>query len=154
MIAPFVGLGFGMLWLFVGASALRAPYDLVAGLVGLVLFIAVAVHVVRRREQRPQSFNRKIFVLAVIFEVVAIAIAQSWLLAHGLGVYLIPVVGILVGLHFVGLWLAWQRPSFLALAVAMVAVNIVSAALPLPLRGRLALSGFGSAAALLISVAA
>jgi hypothetical protein len=156
MIPSLIGLGFGLLWLSAGASALQPPFNWIAGGIGLALFAMAAARLPRKvdAEQRTGPFNRKVFMLAVLFEVSAIVFAQAWLMAHGLGAYLLPVVGVLVGMHFVGLWLAWQRRSFLLLAAAMVAVNALAIVLPLQLRGRVALSGFGSAAALLISVAA
>jgi hypothetical protein len=155
MIPSLIGLGFGLLWLFAGASALPVPVNWISGAIGLALFAIVAARLPRKiMGERPTGpFNRKIFALAVVFEVIAIVLAQTWLIAHGLIAYLLPVVGMLVGLHFIGLWLAWQRRSFLTLAGAMVTVNILAIALPLPMEGRLALSGFGSAAALLVTVA-
>jgi len=153
MIAPFIGLVFGLLWLSVGAGALPTPFDWISGGIGIALAAIIAWRVIRRRGRPGQPFRRMPYIVSVVIELAAIAFAQSWLLAHGQSKMLFSVVGVIVGLHFIGLWLAFQRRVFLGLAAVMVAVNVAALVLPLPMSGRLALSGFGSAAALLISVA-
>jgi hypothetical protein len=90
----------------------------------------------------------------VIAEVAAIAFAQSWLTTHHREDLLFPVVGIIVGLHFIGLWLAWRRDQFLWLTGAMVAINLAALAAPLTQDGQTMLSGFGSSVSLFVAVMA
>ena len=81
-------------------------------------------------------------------------IVQSWLRTHQRTDLLFPAIGVIVGLHFIGLWLAWRRQQFLWLTGAMVAINLVALLAPLSNSGRLMLSGFGSSASLFIGVIA
>lgn len=157
MIASFVGLGFGLLWLFLGASAVGSPLGWMLGGVGVLLFVAVGIRTALRGWGTAPSgrpFDRRVYFASVAIEIAAIVLAQAWLAAHGRITLLPPVVGVIVGLHFLGLWRAWGRRSFLGLAGAMTAVNLAALLVPMPLSGRLALSGFGSAGALLAAVTA
>ncbi|MFT3978805.1 MAG: hypothetical protein QM688_17115, partial [Sphingomonas bacterium] len=61
----------------------------------------------------------------------------------GLGDYFLCAVGVIVGLHFIGLWRANGEARFLHIALAMCMVSI--GAMLLPLAWRDASLGFGNA---------
>lgn len=153
MIPSFIGLAFGALWLTVAVGAAAPPWHLVAGIVGGLLFVGAAIRIVRR-SPRGGRFDGRWYLGAVVAEVVAIGLAQSWLVRHHRENLLFPTVGIIVGVHFLGLWRAMGLRRFVALAGGLVALNLAALLLPLPQPGRLMLSGFGSALALLVTAAA
>jgi hypothetical protein len=64
---------------------------------------------------------------------------------------LLPVAGVIVGRHFIGLWPAFGRRRFLGLALAMAAINLLAIFFPFAPGTRIMLSGFGSSAALLLT---
>jgi hypothetical protein len=149
-VGALVGLAFGLLWWLVGAGAIERPLGTALQVAGLAIFAGAAAWIVRRAPSAGRRRPRwSYYIIAVVAEVAVIALAQAWLGARGLNALLFPVVGVIVGLHFIGLWLAFARRRFLALAATMVAINLLALLLPLGGDTRLALSGFGSAAALL-----
>lgn len=153
MSAPLIGLFFGFLWLLVGAAASgRAAIPVIAG--GALVFGLAGWRVVRRGGRGGRRFHRGYYLAAVAFELAAIVGAQAWLAAHGRAFLLFPVVGVIVGLHFIGLWLAAEDRRFLWLSGALVAINAAALLGPLAPRVRIMMSGFGSSAALLASAAA
>ena len=153
VIGGLIALAFGWLWLLAGSSAAgSAGTPILIG--GSVLFALAAWRAVTRGQPGKGRFNTGYYIAAVVAEVVAIAASQLWLTAHQRGDLLFPVVGIIVGLHFIGLWLAWRREAFLWLTGAMVAINLLALLLPLSTPARTMLSGFGSSASLLVAVVA
>jgi hypothetical protein len=154
--ASLIGLFFGLLWLFVGASAISGPLAIAVGAGGGALFAGAAWRVIRGggRGRSGGRFDRRYYIAAVAAEVLAIIVAQSWLAAHGQSALLLPVVGVIVGLHFIGLWLAMGVQRFLWLTGALVGLNLAALLLPLSPPGRVILSGLGSSFALLVAVAA
>jgi hypothetical protein len=153
VIGGIIGLAFGWLWLLVGASATgSARVPILVG--GSALFAGAGWRLFRRGRLPASRSNLRWYFAAVVAEIVAIVIVQNWLHAHRRDDLLFPAIGIIVGLHFVGLWLAWRRPQFLWLTGAMVAINLIALLAPLSSAGRLMLSGFGSSASLLVGVIA
>jgi hypothetical protein len=152
VIGPLIGLFFGLLWLLVGASATGAATIPII-VAGVFVFALAAWRVVRRGGRRGR-FHRGYYAAAVVLEVAAIMAAQAWLAAHGRDHLLFPVVGVIVGLHFIGLWLASSDRRFLWLTGGLVVINGAALLLPLSHAGRVMLSGFGSAAALLAAASA
>jgi hypothetical protein len=153
VIAGLIGLGFAWLWLLVGSNAAAAA-GLPIAIAGSALIAFTAWRIVRRPRARTGTFDAKYYIAAVVGEVIAIIAAQSWLASHRLEALLFPVIGVIVGLHFIGLWLAMGSKRFLWLTGALVSVNMVALLLPLAQSERAMLSGFGSSASLLVSVAA
>jgi hypothetical protein len=153
IIGGLIGLAFGWLWLFVGSTAAgSAGTAILIG--GSAVFVLAAWRTVTREQPGEGRFNAAYYIAAVVAEIVAIAASQSWLSSHQRGDLLFPVVGIIVGLHFIGLWLASRREAFLWLSGAMVAINLLALLLPLSEPARTILSGFGSSASLLVAVVA
>jgi hypothetical protein len=152
MIGALIGLAFGVLWFLVGSNALGGPAGAAVACAGILLFAAAAVRAIRRRDQwQARPFKTAYYVAAVLAEMVAIAIAHYWLETHGNQALFLPVVGTIVGLHFIGLWLASGQRLFVWLSGAMVAINVAAIIAPLPPRGRQMVTGFGSSAALLVA---
>ncbi|HET9811590.1 MAG TPA: hypothetical protein VFP53_07835 [Sphingomicrobium sp.] len=152
MIGGLIGLGFGWLWLLVGSTAAGGAQIPVL-IAGSTLFALAGWRVVRRRGSDEGRFRAGYYIAAVIAEVAAIVVAREWLRLHHRQELLLPVIGIIVGLHFIGLWLAWRRDQFLWLTGALVGINLLAVVLPLTRAGRTMLSGFGSSASLLVAVA-
>jgi hypothetical protein len=155
IISGLIGLAFGLFWLFVGANAVHGQAAMVIAVAGCLIFALAALWIVtRRRRTRGRRFAAGYYLAAVGAEVVAIVAAQNWLAAHGQKQLLFSVVGIIVGLHFIGLWLATGDRVFAWLTSVMVAINLAALLLPLNPDARRMVSGFGSSAALLVAVAA
>jgi hypothetical protein len=153
VIPALIGLFFGFLWLLVGVTGLSRGAALPALAAGVVIFGLAAARAVHRGTTR-NRFHRGYYLAAVAGEVAALALAQRWLLTHHREDLLFPIVGVIVGLHFIGLWIAAADRRFLWLAAALVAINLVGALAPLSRSERAVVSGFGSSAALLIAASA
>jgi hypothetical protein len=132
-IAGTIGLTFGGLWSSLGAMGVphqfRVPFE---GL-GLLVTMLLIVGLWRRRapaEGGGGLFRRRGYIIAVILEIVAIYVASTLLSQNGLRSFIIPTVGVIVGLHFIGLWQATRLPSFLWIAAGMCAVSVFAACLP------------------------
>ena len=153
VVGGLIALAFAWLWLLAGSTAAgTARVPILAA--GSVILLLAAWRVLQRGQPGRGRFQLRYYIAAVIAEVAAIAFAQSWLTTHHREDFLFPVVGIIVGLHFIGLWFAWRRQQFLWLTGAMVAINVVALVAPLTHDGRTILSGFGSSASLLVAVMA
>ena len=143
-----VVLLFAAVWLWLGATALPMPWRAIVGAFGGVVLLAVAWRVLRHPVRGGRRWHRSKFLAAVAFEVVAANIG-AWLLGRmGLMGYLWPMLGIVVALHFIGLWWASLDPRFISLTIAMLAVNIVACFFAPGGAAMLAMTGLGSAAVL------
>lgn len=141
-----------MLWWLAGAGAVAGLPGSVLQVLGILIFAVSGIWVVKRRPRAARRQPRwAYYVGAIVVEIASIALAQAWLTARGLEPLLFPVIGVIVGLHFTGLWLAFARRRFLALAGAMTVINLLAIVLPLDPGTRLMLSGFGSSACLLVT---
>jgi hypothetical protein len=132
-IGALVGVFFGCAWGLVGAAGLPSQERPLGIVVGLVISLALAILLVTHRSPAgasPGVFRGALYGAAVAFEVVAI-LATVWVLRYwGLEGLLVPAIGFIVGLHFVGLWKATDLIVFAWVAVAMCVVCLVAAALP------------------------
>ncbi len=146
-----IGLGFAVLWLLLGAAALPVPWRYGVGAVGVVAIAGLAVRAWRMDEPRTGLFRMKRYRIAVIAEFGALALGQVLLARAGLSAYLLPVVGIIVGLHFIGLWWAGGGVQYLRLAAAMTIIDAGALLLPAGGHAMQAVAGLGSAAALAVA---
>ena len=149
-IPATIGLFFGGLWCWLGALGLPSAWQMPAGVAGIAVSLLLIVRLWRMKTLAGTGnmlFARGAYILAVAFEIAAIVIFN---LAprYGWQGQLLPAVGIIVGLHFIGLWRATMMKRFLWIAAGMVAVSAVSTFLPHTWNGfdpRDAACGFGNA---------
>ena len=155
-IAGAIGLVFGGLWSLLGAMGLPHGLQRPAEGLGLLVTIALIAALWSRRGSAGSStglFRRRAYLIAVALEVAAIYVASTLLAQNGLKSYVIPAVGVIVGLHFIGLWQATRQPGFLWIAGCMCGVSALAACLPSVLdafQPRNVVAGFGNALVLWI----
>jgi hypothetical protein len=155
-IGATVGLFFGGLWCVLGSQALPVAWQWPAIAAGWIVTLALIVQLWRRKTVSGGGgtmFRQRAYIAAVLLEVAALFAAANFLPRAGFGDQLIPAVGVIVGLHFIGLWMATGLRRFLAIAAAMCAVSVFSAFLPVAYAGvdpRVAVCGFGNALVLWI----
>ena len=155
-IAGTIGLAFGGLWSLLGATGLPRELQLPAEVMGGIVTLVLVAALWSRRGSAQTGvglFRRRGYVIVVFLEIVAIYATSSLLTRYGLKSYLIEAVGVIVGLHFIGLWQATRRSSFLWIAGGMCGVSALAACLPDALVGfspRIMMAGFGNALVLWI----
>ncbi len=151
-----IGLFFGGVWSVLGARALSPGWPLPVAAAGIVLTAALIFRLWRapmRPGAGPAMFRSRYYIAAVALELIALNVAGNLLQRYGLASYLLTSVGIIVGLHFIGLWLATRMPRFLWIAGTMCAVSTLAAFLPAASAGfnpRNAATGFANAVVLWI----
>lgn len=155
-IASTIGLVFGGLWSLLGAGGLPRGLQLPFEVLGVLVTVALIAALWSRRAQAGPGaalFRRRGYLIAVVLEVVAIYAASTLLARNGLQSYAIQAVGVIVGLHFIGLWQATRRSSFLWISACMCGVSAFAACLPAVADGfdlRNVVTGFGNGAVLWI----
>lgn len=155
-IGATVGLFFGGLWCVLGSQGLPASWQIPILIAGWIVTALLVLRLWRWPSLRSSGgplFRQRAYLIAVLLEVIALVAANSLLPQAGLGDELIPIVGIIVGLHFLGLWKATGSYRFVAIAFAMCVVSLFSIVLPLGWHGldpRVAVCGFGNALVLWI----
>ena len=98
-------------------------------------------------------FRRWPYLLAVVLEIVTIYTVSTALPRYGLQTDFIEAVGVIVGLHFIGLWWATGLTRFLWIAAGLCGVSAIAMALPHAWKGLLlrdAVTGVGNALVLWI----
>lgn len=143
-----IGLGFAALWLILGAAALSQPWRYVVCASGLVTIAFLVWRARRMNEPKTGLFRMNRYRIAVTAEFGMIAVTQLLLAKLGLSAYLLPIVGVIVGLHFIGLWWAGGGSIYLGLAGTMTVLNGGALLLRPGSPAMQAVAGLGSAAAL------
>ena len=156
IIGSAIGLVFGGVWSVLGARALQREWQIPAMVAGITFTAALIL----RLWPRPATldavqftFRSRYYITAVALEIIALNVAGNLLLRQGLAAYLLTSVGIIVGLHFIGLWMATRMRRFLWIAGAMCAVSALMAFLPATygaMNPRDTATGFGNALVLWI----
>jgi hypothetical protein len=155
-IAGTIGLVFGGLWSLLAATglphSLQWPALVLGGLVTISLVTALWMH---RNPARPSTdmFKRRGYIIAVVLEFIAIYAASTLFARYSLKPYLVQAVGVIVGLHFIGLWQATRSTRFLWIAGCMCSVSAFAAWLPDSYNGfnpREVITGLGNAMTLWI----
>ena len=132
---------FGALWGLLGASALPGSYSSVAALLTVVVtavLLLTAARLLRLSRRLPRSsagaginpFRTRAYLLAVLFQAVAIPVAVVSLNRAGHPGAVGSAIVAIVGLHFFGLVPAFESRRFAAVGGAMVLVGLLSLLLP------------------------
>ena len=151
-----IGLLFGGLWGALGASALPAPWRVSGVVLAGLVTVVLALGLWRKPGElgaAPGMFRRTPYLVAVGLEVAAIAVAAPLLRRYGLSSFFNQAVGVIVGLHFLGLWRATRLSRFLWIVAGMCGVSLAAMALPETWRSlgvRDAVTGAGNALVLWI----
>lgn len=145
-IGTIVGVAFGCAWGIAGSLPLPAVWR-IAGILGSIAASAILILLVRSAPASTGGhFNGAIYGIAVTAEFVAIAIAGVVLNRMKKSSFIPPAVASIVGLHFIGLWLATGNTRFLWLAGILCAIGLGAATMGKA--ARLPVAGIGSALAL------
>ena len=145
-IGAAIGALFGGLWGFAAASQLggrwTVPLQLVS--IGITVLIVGALLIRGAGAGNGTRFKGGIYLTAVALEAVAIVVALNMLAAYHLQQAIGPVTGFLVGLHFIGLWLATGARIFVLITLGCCLVCAASL-LALPFPATAIAAGFGMA---------
>jgi hypothetical protein len=149
-----VVLVFSGVWLWIGASALPVPWAAGVGAIGVVGLLAAARHAWRNPAPLGggRRFDRRKFAAAVAFEIVAANIVAWQLGRVRLLGYIWPSLGIVVALHFIGLWWASGDLRYIRLMIEMLLVNVVACFFAPGSAAMFAVCGLGSATALALAL--
>ena len=129
-VAALIGAGWAIYAAQALTGAMRATAIVASGLIAIAIIVRILVD--RRTSpnasrRRPDS--RRVFVLAVIGEIVLLNIAAQILLRIGRMDLLIPAISFVVGLHFLPLAWGYGDRRFLSIGGAMIAGAITAFAL-------------------------
>lgn len=149
-IGSIVGIAFGCAWGVAGSTALPRQYQLSGVImsitISILLIVGLLIHPGTHQQGR---FDGRLYGFAVVFEVLAIAGTVFGLHRLNLQAFLMPAIGFIVGLHFIGLWRATELRVFLWIAVGMCGICVIALFLPGRIASdadvRNAVTGFGSA---------
>lgn len=129
-IPAMIGTAFGGLWSVLGAMALPRHWMMPAIVAGLLLTVLLLVQRCRGTASGHGLFRRRAYIVAVVLEVAALYVLMPLLKKYGLESYAVPALGLVVGLHFIGLWVASGLRRYLWLCAAMCAVSLIGILLP------------------------
>jgi hypothetical protein len=156
-LSRLIGWCFGMFWALLGASALPHPYDRAGRVVAVVVALVFLVRLWRSEpsagDGRPR-FRMSVYLMAVAAELLGMYVAALWLTRLGAQQQVYSAIGCIVGLHFIGLWLATRSSRFLHITAGMCVVSVVSMIVPYTWHAvglRYVLLGLGNAAVLWIA---
>lgn len=151
-LPAMIGTAFGGLWSILGAMALPSHWLVPAIVIGLLVTAFLLVQRYRGAAAASTLFRRRAYIVAVVLEIVALYVAIPMLHRYHLEAYLVQVVGLVVGLHFIGLWQASGLRRYLWLCLTMCIVSVVGAMLPGATAGQFnirdAVTAYGCALAL------
>ena len=142
---------FAVAWVAAGASNFdRRLFGL---FLALSILISAAIIVAATRipfGRHSAGFNGRIYGLFVTLEALAIVIAAVWINRVGAKQYLMPVIAIIVGLHFFGMVPALRSDEFWLVGGAMSLLPVLTM-LILPQRAWTPVVGIGCAVILWLS---
>jgi hypothetical protein len=132
-LSRLIGWFFGTFWSLLGASALPRPYDRIGSVLAAVIAIIFLARLWRNEPPadapRPR-FRMSIYTIAVVAELLGMYAAALLLPRFGGSQQVYPAIGCIVGLHFIGLWLATRSQRFLHITVGMCLVSLFSMLTP------------------------
>jgi hypothetical protein len=130
-VPAVVGTGFGGLWAVMGALALPRPWTpWAAGAAVTISLILTGRLWFSTSPGGSGLFRRSAYRLAVALQIVALGVIGYLLPRYGLQDYFVPAIGIIAGLHFIGLWRASGSAKYLWITGTMCAVSAAAIALP------------------------
>jgi hypothetical protein len=132
-LSRLIGWFFGTFWALLGASALstsyvRAGYALAA--VTALIFLARLWKNAAQASDAGALFRAPVYFIAVFAELVGMYLAALLLPRIGAQEQVYSAIGCIVGLHFIGLWLATRSRRFLAITAGMCCVSLFSMMIP------------------------
>jgi len=145
------GAAFAALWGLAGARGLAGAWR---RRIAVLVLMASAGLIVRAFIAPPQPayamrFDAPVYGCAAAFEIVGVLLAAFALRAPARRGLLAPVVAILTGLHFIGLWIATGQRLFLGVTLGLCAAGLIALGWPRRPGGGadppLAIAGLGSA---------
>lgn len=148
-LATIIVAAFGGVWCLYGALGL--PSRLRAVLIAVAFVVSTTLVILGARHTRmvASRFDLPVYYASVAFEVLAIIIVARLLRILGRRTLIGPCIAAIVGLHFIGLWLATNDLLFIWLSIALCAVG--GGAVLLQPAGRTVAAGIGSALVLWFS---
>ena len=132
-VSNLIGLVFAGLWAWAGSLTLAKVWQISTLAVSVLVGVVLLVRLMRGPAQhatRGSMFRGAPYLFAVVLELCGIYVASVALPRFGYEAYLMQVVGVIVGLHFLGLWRASRSRRMVAIAVGMCAVSAVGLLLP------------------------
>lgn len=156
--SSLIGICFGGLWAGAGGMAFSGSVRGVLLTLAVLLTAGLAVHASRSlaaSDSQSRMFHSRPYVIAVVLETVAIAGIAALLPRYGAERFLLQAIGIIVGLHFIGLWKASHLSKFLWISAGMCLVSTASILAQHATAGVRAgdvLTGFGNALILWLGV--
>jgi hypothetical protein len=147
--------GFGVVWAIVGARSLGRRWFRLCLLFAVVASASIVFAALHVRPGPPQTFtfNPRIYKISVILELVFIALAVVVLRAASRKQLLLPVIALIVGLHFVGMVWALGSSLYWWTGGAMCVLAVMTM-LTLPRNAWAPVVGLGSAVILWLSALA
>ena len=149
-LGTMIGVAFGGVWAAAGAAGLPRGWRGSAAVLSVLVAAAlIAALILVPRTAATGVFRGSVYWIAVGIESAAVLVAAVVLNRRKRQDLLLPVIGMIVGIHFLGLWQATDLVRFVWIAIAMTA--ICGAALFLPARdangtrARQIVAGFGTA---------
>ena len=143
-ITTVIATIFGVVWGFTGTAGLPPPFEVLGrGLLFLitVILLAVAVRYLRLAGRLPSAsdettvnpFRTRAYGISVLLMSLSIPIVGIVLTNAGLADAIVPVIAIIVGVHFFGLIRAFDTQRFAIIGGAMCLVGVVALGLPVQL---------------------
>ena len=145
------GATFAALWGLAGARGLAGAWR---RRIAVLVLMASAGLIARAFIAPPQPayamrFEAPVYGYAAAFEIVGVVLSALLLRAPGRRALIAPVIAIVTGLHFIGLWIATGQRLFLGVTLGLCAAGLIALGWPRRPGGaadpRLAIAGLGSA---------
>jgi hypothetical protein len=132
-LSRLIGWFFGTFWALLGAFALPRPSNRAGCAVAMVIALVFLVRLCRSAplpaDGRP-LFRKPAYIIAVGAEFAGMYTASLLLTRFGAQQQIYSAIGCIVGLHFIGLWLATRSTRFVRITIGMCLVSLLSMIVP------------------------
>jgi hypothetical protein len=142
---------FAIIWTAAGTHQLGRRWFALLSLMSILASLGVIYAATRITPAHSVAFNATAYNISVVFEAVLIFLAVVFLVRSGNKQFLLPVISILVGLHFFGMVWALGSNIYWFIGVAMCFLSILTMSI-LPQTLRAPVVGLGCAVILWSSV--